>query len=311
MQQIVEDKEISLSEVLHILRRKWLYLTIIPTVLAAATFIMLLFLPNIYSSTILLLPRNNAEEGLGGMSNKLSAVTALTGFKLGGGTQTEITAAVETLKSRKFITKFVEERNIKIDLFAIKKWDGEKEVLNESIYNLKEKKWVRDFSSPQTLVPSSWEVYEEFSEILSFEENKEGIIRVGIEHKSPRKVKNWLTWMVEDINHFMKERKRNELQNSLVFLDEKIREVDMKDLKLALYELLAEQTKKMMMLESREDYIFEVIDPAYIPEEHIKPKRLLISIGVFLLFGLIISALFIYKFNQDLRIKGSSKPKLN
>lgn len=59
-----------------------------------------------------------------------------------------------------------------------------------------------------------------------------------------------------------------------------------------------------MFSEIREEYIFKTIDPAFIPEEKISPKRVLICI-VGALFGLMMGILVVLGKNYFREYKGS------
>ena len=107
------DDEIDLRELIRVLwAGKWLIavITFAATVIAV---IVALLLPNIYRAEALLAP--NDQEGSGGLS-ALSAeyggFASLAGINLGGGSADKATMGLEILKSRKFISEFIERHGV-------------------------------------------------------------------------------------------------------------------------------------------------------------------------------------------------------
>ena len=60
-----------------------------------------------------------------------------------------------------------------------------------------------------------------------------------------------------------------------------------------LYGLIEEQTKSVMWANVREEYAFEVIDPAIIPEERDSPRRtLIVLLATF--FGIVLGLAYAF-----------------
>jgi len=53
------------------------------------------------------------------------------------------------------------------------------------------------------------------------------------------------------------------------------------------YQLIAEQTKTLMLAEVSEEYVFKTLSPAKVAEEKSQPKRVLIAILGFMLGGML------------------------
>ena len=106
-----------------------------------------LSLPNIYQSyAILQAAPGQSDKTLGGLGEKLKGISSLTGGALGGQEVDKVDLAMEIINSRKFIREFSQKHNILIPLMAGKGWDREIEelVLDPSLYDVKNAKWVRD-----------------------------------------------------------------------------------------------------------------------------------------------------------------------
>ena len=104
--------EIDLKELVNIIwSGKWLIagITFAATVVA---IVVALMLPNIYRAEALLAP--NDQESVGGLSAlaaQYGGLASLAGINMGGGSTDKTTVGLEILKSRKFITDFIERHD--------------------------------------------------------------------------------------------------------------------------------------------------------------------------------------------------------
>lgn len=74
------------------------------------------------------------------------------------------------------------------------------------------------------------------------------MVKITIEHKSPFVAKQWLDWLVADINLTMKERDVAEANRSTDFLNKQIELTNVADIRAILYKLVEEQAKTIMLL---------------------------------------------------------------
>ncbi|MGW7675722.1 Wzz/FepE/Etk N-terminal domain-containing protein [Shewanella sp. S23-S33] len=288
----VQDDEIDLRELFSVIwQGKWLII-VITAVFAIGSVVFAIMQPNIYKSEALLAPA--AEEqggGLSALASQFGGLASLAGVNLGakGGTD-KTQLAIEVLKSRQFTSDFVQKHNILSDLMAAKKWNREadKLIYDEDDYIEATNTWVRDVELPIKPEPSMQEAYKVFSKILSINTDKEtGMVTLAVEHVSPSVAKQWVTWLIEDINKVMKVRDVAEANRSSEFLNRQITLTNVADIKAILYKLVEEQAKTIMFAEVRDEYVFKTIDPALVPEEKAKPKRALICILGTMLGGML------------------------
>jgi uncharacterized protein involved in exopolysaccharide biosynthesis len=246
--------------------------------------------PNIYKSEALLAAAEQEQSGgLGALAGQFGGLASLAGVNLGSsGTANKTQLALEVLKSRQFTFNFIEKHDILPDLMAVKSWrqvDNSIEY-DEEIYNEKEKKWLREVNAPFKPEPSMQEAYEEFSQLITADMNKEnGMITISIEHISPVIAQRWVNWLIQDINTVMKSRDVEEANKSTEFLTKQLEQTKVADIQTVLYKLIEEQTKTIMFANVRDEYVFKTIDPALVPEKKFKPGRALICIFGFLLGG--------------------------
>lgn len=283
---IVND-EVNLREIFSaIWQGKWTII-VITTLFSIASVFYAINQDNIYKSEALLAPAEQDKSGgIGSLAGQFGGLANLAGINLGAGIRDKTQMALEVLKSRKFITKFIQKHNLLPDLMAVESWDLTKGTLNynPNVYNPGTNTWLREVKAPKKAEPSMQEAYKEFTKIINIADDKEtGMITLAVEHKSPVIAQQWVNWLIHDINAEMKTRDVAEANKSADFLTQQLEQTKIADIRTVLYKLIEEQTKTIMFANVRDEYVFKTIDPAIVAEEKFKPKRAVICIlGSFL-----------------------------
>jgi uncharacterized protein involved in exopolysaccharide biosynthesis len=299
------EDEIDLRELFYVVwQGKWV--VVFFTVLFAISAVFYaLNLPNIYKSEVLLAPVSD-DSGLK-IPGQLGGLAALAGVNLGSGSD-KIGLAIEIMKSRQFIGRFIEKHDLFIPVMASEDWNRDNNLLqlDPAIYNRESELWVREVEAPFKPKPSLLETHEEFMRLFSISQDKgSGMISMSVEHYSPYLAQQWATWLVLAINDEMRQRDLIEAQNSITYLNEQINQTNIADVRTTLFSLIEDQTKTIMLANVREEYVFKTVDPAVISEKRDKPSRALIVIMISLLGGIVgvFGALLPSLYNTD-------KPKL-
>lgn len=278
------EHEIDLAELFAELWRSKLLIALFTILFAGASVALALYLPNIYRADTLLAPAAAAPKGgLGGLAGQFGGLASLAGINLGAAGTDKTALAIETVRSREFISRFIENNQALVPLMAAKGWDqnsGEL-IVNSEVYN--NGQWVREVEPPKQPQPSLQEAYEEFIQLLTVSQNKEnGMVSLAVEHVSPVIAQQWAASLVAQLNDYMKQRDMAEAQKSLQYLEDKLQQTQIEELRQALYQLIEEQTKTLMLTQVSDEYVFKTIDPAIVPEKKAKPSRaLLCIIGTF------------------------------
>lgn len=285
------DDEIDLRELWNIVwAGKWIIIAM-TSLLTVASVFYALSLPNIYKSEALLAPsEENSGGGLTDKMGQLGGLASLAGVNLGDGGADKTILALEVLKSREFISYFIEKHNLLVPLMAAKGWDREKDelIIDSDVYDSKTGAWVRDISPPKNPEPSMQEAYKVFLEHFSVSQEKEtAFVSLGFEFYSPSVSRQWVDWLVEDINLKLKARDVAEAERSIKYLTDQLEKTPIADMHSIFYELIEEQTKTVMFAEVRDEYVFKTIDKAVEPELKSKPKRTLICILGVMLGGIL------------------------
>lgn len=290
-QQQIQD-EIDLREIWSAIWSGKKLIIAITFMFSIASVIFALSKSDIYQASTLLAP-TSSEGGAGGLAQvagQLGGLASLAGINLGSGGTDKTSLALEVLKSRLFLENFIDKYQLLIPLMAAENWDriNNKLIFDEDIYDINTQKWVRDVKAPKTPKPSPWEAFSAFEDIMAISTDKEtGMITLSIEHYSPEIAKQWLLWLVDEINVTMREQDKIEAQTSIHFLTKKLQETQLADMQTVFYQLIEEQTKTIMLAEVSKEYVLKTIDPANAPDENEKPKRALIVVVSTMLGGML------------------------
>jgi uncharacterized protein involved in exopolysaccharide biosynthesis len=299
------DDEIDLRALWQKLWAARLLIVATAIVFAAGSAIYAKLLPNKYTAEVVMVPAPD-EQNATGLPTRLGGLASLAGF--GRSVQVDnVTLAQEIIKSRAFTTHFIRSHHLEIPLMATKGWDKKNHswIIDSEKYDENAKKWVRKVKPPKTPEPSDWELYKVFSKKISISSEKlTGLIRINMVSLSPEAAKQWLDFIVIDINDHMRKRDIDEAQKSILYLQRQLEKTSVTNMEQVFYQLIEQQTKTMMLAEARTEYTLKIIDPAVVPEEKSGPKRALIVAGATvagLVLGIFI--VLIWAALRDSRIK--------
>ena len=302
------DDEIDLRELWDTLWQGKFQIAGITAVFAIASVIIALMLPNIYRSEALLAPAAESQGGgLSALAGQFGGLASIAGINLSDGA-TDLTAvALEVLRSRRFVKSFINKHQLLMPLMAADGWDTVNDTLkiDNDIYDIENKKWVRSVSAPLKPKPSDIEAYEFFMEdVLSVSQDKKSsLVTIAIEFYSPSLAKQWVDWLVTDLNDYMRTKDLNNAERTISYLNEQLNRTSIANMQTIFFQLIEEQTKTIMLANVRQDYVLEVIDPAVVPEKEANPKRAMICVLITLLGGFIsVIVVFVREFNQKEKI---------
>ena len=284
----IADDEIDLREMFAaIWQGKWL-IVVITAVFAATSVFYAFSLPNIYKSEALLAPV--AENSGLKIPDQLGGLAALAGVNLGADGADKTVLALEILKSREFIGRFITKHDLFVPVMAAEGWNRADNslVIDSDVYNVAANQWVREVKSPFQPKPSLLEVHEEFLELLSVsQDTTSGMVSLSVQHFSPYLAQQWASLLVAEINNEMRQRELDEAQSSIAYLTTQIEQTHIADVRTMLFSLIEEQTKTVMLANVRQEYVFKTVDPAVVTEKKAKPGRVLIVTLAVILGGML------------------------
>ena len=110
---------------------------------------------------------------------------------------------------------------------------------------------------------------------------------------SPYIAKQWVDWLVADINEHMRSQEVIKAEKSLKFLNEQANKTNVSEIKNVISELIKSDIQTLTLSSSSDEYIFKTIDKAIVPEFKFSPKRAYICIAISL-FGGFLSIIFAF-----------------
>lgn len=252
------------------------------------SILYILIAPPKFTSSAMVSPVGDSSFSMVGA--QYSGLAGLTGIDLGVATSNKSDLAIEILKSRNFYKNFISNRNLEAKLFAVKKWDkkSNKLVYDQSKYNLEKAEWLPYEKLDTHISHKIW-----IDNILSIDRDVQtGFITISIKHQSPEVSFEILSLLLEDIDKNLRSRDIVSSTKAIEYLESELIKTSSEDLKNLFYGIIKDQTNKKMIAITNPEFIFEIIDPPYIPDIKSEPKSLLILISFFIL-GFFISIFYI------------------
>ena len=283
------DDEIDLRELFSVLWQGKISIIIGGLLGAILSVGYALSLPNIYTAEAVMAPKAEGS-GLSGLAGQFGGLAGLAGIDLGGGETSKTQIALETLKSRSFFAEYMYE-DVLVALMAVEGWDRESDelIINDDIYDPLSQKWIRDVQAPYKKQPSVQEAYEVFisDHLFVTEDKKTGFVGLAVKHYSPNLARDWALAVLRGIENSIREKEVREAEKSIAFLKAESSENSLISLNEVFASLIEEQTKKIVLANASDEYVFEVIEPPVAAEVKSEPKRSLICILGTLLFGML------------------------
>ncbi len=297
----IDENELDIAQFFLLLWDYKKFIVVFTGIVALISVFYALSIPNTYRSQVLLSPVQT--QGSGGISSSLGGLgglASLAGINLPSMSGDSKDEALAILRSHSFISNFIVSRDLMASLMAATGWDDEsnKLIINSNLYDIDNKEWVskRGISSKPSL-QKAVKKFRAISEVGN--DKKTGFITIHVDSFSPHVARQWVDWLVEDINEYMMTQEVTRATKSLVFLNEQVSKTTISQIKSVLSELIKSETQIIMMSESTSEYIFKTIDPAIAPEIKLGPKRSIICIVSTIIGGIIsvLLTLLIHYFN--------------
>lgn len=274
--------EIGIVDIIYFLWQKKITIIFITSFVAITAIVVSLILPNKYESRAILSPADTGNSISSALQN-YSGLAGLAGISIpSGGNESNSKKAIQKINSLSFFENNILPNIFLPDLMAHKSWDPSTNTISYKTrkYDSNKNLWVRKYSHPYNQIPSAQESFKEFKKYhfsLS-EDKKTGFITIKIKHKSPYVAKKWVELIINEINTFYREKDKSESERSVNYLNKQISMTNLSEVKEAVSKLLQEETKKLSLIEARQSYVFEYIDPPAVMEKKSEPQRAIIVI---------------------------------
>jgi len=194
-----------------------------------------------YESKIILVP--SEQQSSGALTGSFSGIAAIAGVNVGND---KTDTYLQILQSRDFLNAYLEEEDYLPILFK-GQWDK------------KNKKWIAN--EP----PSQGNIYGLIKSLIEISRNKDLII-VKVTWEDPLVVSNLANELINGVNTRIRNQAIEESEKSVAFLEAESNKTVIVSTKNAIYNLIEEQMKTIMLANVRDEFAFKVIDKAHIPE---------------------------------------------
>jgi uncharacterized protein involved in exopolysaccharide biosynthesis len=274
-------------DMVSLCRVAWANKPLVAVTAGVITLIALVFaliaIPTFRAEAVVTIVEDNhmGGGGLQSLANQFGGVASLAGISLGaGGGHAQEYQAV--LTSRRLVEEFV-------------KRDG---VLALLQHNAKE-----------PLHP--WFAVESFKRgILKIDEDKvKGTTTVSIEWTDPVIAARWANGLVALANELIRTRARDDSSRNIDYLNKQVAQTNVVELQRVMYNLIETETKTLMLANAREDYAFNIVDPAVVPELRASPRRTLRVLSG-LVIGLVVGVLVAWVRNKFVGRRANPDPDL-
>jgi capsular polysaccharide biosynthesis protein len=259
-----------------VIRFRWLVVMLV-MVFSIGSFIFAFITPNEFRAEVMLVPASDDSQSSRGLG-QLGGLASLAGISADSG-NTKVGLAKELLNDWYFVDSFINENSIKADILAAQGWDtATNELLYDNdLYYSNTKSWKTD--GDRSLEPTDWSAFKKFRTMVVFEERKDSpVIMATLSYYSPDIAAIWLNSLIAAINKKIQNIDVEETQLSIKYLEGKIEQTDLVELKDVFYELMQQQIKTLMLAEIRKEYVLKKVGPIKTPESKFKPKRMVVVI---------------------------------
>jgi LPS O-antigen subunit length determinant protein (WzzB/FepE family) len=282
------DSEINISSLFFLFWKNKLFIVMLTVIFAVSSVFFALSLQPIYSSKIALKSVQENEPSFGEGLGVLSGITKVQG-SLGLNPDVDAILAMRKAVSRDFFKVLYKDKDFKKNLLAYESFNPatKANTYDETIYDTKQKVWLYE--------PYFLDAHKKFTtEHMSITKEKVGgFVNITIEHKSPIIAAEWAELIYKKLNVYMKSISVSRNTNAINFLKSELNSTKSSELKEVIASSLERKIQKAMYANISDDYIFSVVDSAYIPHERSRPSRAFICIMITII-GFSLSCLIVF-----------------
>jgi uncharacterized protein involved in exopolysaccharide biosynthesis len=271
------DKEISVRELVNIVRSKGLFVVSFTLAMGLAAGIAAFVSPKWYEASTVLSPVSSTSGGLSGSAtSQLGGIAALAGISVGQDSKKSESLAF--LQSNGLTTTYIQSNNLLPILYA-KRWDGTL------------KKWKR-MDDP----PTVWKAAQYFKKNIRKVaiDAKTGIVTLTIKWTDPEIAAIWANGIVRLANDHLRTRAIEESERNITYLSAEAAKTNVVEARQAIYSVLQNELNKSMIARGSEEYAFKVVDLAVSPEKPASPIKILwITVGLFSGLAISLGVIFV------------------
>ena len=299
-QESIFEKELNIVSIFLLFIRNKGFIITISSIFAIASIFIALSIQPIFTSTIVLKSVQENEPSLSAGLGVLSGISNISG-SLGLNPDEEAILAMKHAVSKDFFKTLYLNEDFKKNLMAYDIYNPEDKsnLYNETIFDSNKNIWIVE--------PIFLNAHKKFTtqHMTILQEKIGGFVNISIEHQSPVIAKDWAEFVYKELNKYMKEISVEKNTKAEEYLKSELNKTRNAELSKVISSLLESKIQKQMYADISDDYIFSVVDSAYVPHERSRPSRAFICIVITAL-GFFLSCLIIFilaQFNRKIQLR--------
>tara|TARA_B100000212_G_scaffold341090_1_gene323277 strand:+ start:64 stop:1023 length:960 start_codon:yes stop_codon:yes gene_type:complete len=287
-----DNDEIDISKLVSVLLKNKKKFFLITSLVFSISVIGSLFLPNKYTSTVILAPSEDSSN-LSNLAKQYSGIASMAGLSLpSAGEADKVAMGVETIKSLNFFEQWVNNNDLLFLLMAPKGWDRNTDtlIIDRDIYDTDKQIWVSDIKFSIAGKPTIQTAHRQFlkENFAISRDSKTGFVTISITHFSPFVAKKLLDLLIFEVNEISRNDDMEKAKRSIEFLEKEITGTQLAEIRSGLNELIQNQIETIMIANASPEYLLKILSAPIAPEKKSTPRRSIIAIfGLF--FGIFLS----------------------
>lgn len=268
-----DPRFISLSDIARALFRQKFRVILIGCVLAVSFGVLYITATPKYESTLVAVP--SLESGgagvLGSLVGNLGPLADIAGGGLSGGSSSAAEAGA-LLESRALLRDFIQLRNLLPVLYA-QRWSEAKS------------EWIDQAPNLEQAVDLL-----ERSIVSITQDRSERTVKVRVRWTDPEVAANWANQLVALANEQVRKREIRKAEHAIRILRSAFEENVQIEIRQVILRLIENHMQQLTLIQVREQYAFDVIDPAFASSEEnpVSPSLLLFALLFLMSFGMAI-----------------------
>jgi LPS O-antigen subunit length determinant protein (WzzB/FepE family) len=170
--------------------------------------------------------------------------------------------AIAILESRSFLVEFARGKSLLPELFPGR-------------YDASTQAWKGGLLEKEG-PPTEQEVAEAMRKIVSVKEDERpGLFHVSFRARDARNARDRNAILIMDVNERLRKRDVLEAERAIAYLQKQAESQTVAEIRAALFRLIEEQTKVLVLANVSPEYALRTLDPPSLPDKPVQPRRLL------------------------------------
>lgn len=255
------EVEIGPKELLRIFWQGGVLIVLITVVFTGIAVAAVLLSSKKYQATVVVSPVADDSNGsrLSSLVSQVGSLASLSGLSgLPTASNTQKSEIVAVLQSEAITERYIRENGL-LPLLYSKEWDTARQ------------QWK---TADPKKIPTLWKANVLFKKSIRFTvtEVKSGLVTMVITWKDPVLAAKWANGLVKLTNDYLRDKTISEAERNIAYLGDQAARTDVLGIKEAIYSILENEIKKMMLARGSAEYALKIIDPAVTPEKPSSPQ---------------------------------------